>query len=147
MPENTCRLRAIFPALNCLFVSLLLLPCLPSSVAAQKSSMDAVRDAVARGRLTLAIRQARSLAASSPQDPLVQETLGILLLADGKIMEAGQAFAAALRIDPRRPRTPTGLEAFAPRGSALYLALLRQKVTISLSGGAAADRNNLGAVK
>src|SRR5215831_4570742 len=102
MPENANRLPANLFVLNCLLLWILLLS-LPSYVSAQERSLDPVRTAVARNDLTLAIRQARSLAASSPQDPLVQETLGILLLADGKIMEAGQAFAAALRIDPVRP--------------------------------------------
>ncbi len=110
------------------------------------SRLTPVLDAVRRGRLGAAQEAARQAAEADPKDAVAEQVYGILLAVQGHVREAEQAFGAALQRGPNLAPTATGLEGLAQPETAFSDALYRQKIVLSLSAGAAAARNNLGAV-
>ena len=73
---------------------------------AQRCAVDGVR-LVQRGRVAAGIALLRRSVQLHPGAAAAHHDLGVALMTAGRLEEAAEAFAAALRLDPRRARART----------------------------------------
>jgi tetratricopeptide (TPR) repeat protein len=113
----------------------------PVLVAQQEASLE-ISSLVQQGNFSGAVDKVKLALVASPQDPVLAQMLGLLLVAQGDMPGAEAAFTQAIENGPNQKATPTGLEDEVAASRPLGSALRQYRAAFTPEAGIAAAYNN-----